>query len=138
MRALVLAFALAACTGDPATGDAGTAGPGEAPDVEDLRRAPSGLQAPVADGPADLAPPLVGTLRSARPDGRACSLTLADDVGTEAVVLASPDLCAATALVGRRVRLTYEEETVPSEGCAESEECPDDTVLLAVEMEAVE
>ena len=119
---------------------AGCVGDASDPEAPDLQPAPSGLQAPVPEaGPQDLAPPLVGTLVEAQAGDRACSLTLADDVGTEAVVLAAFELCEASERIGQRVRLTYEEATVIAESCGGDPACPaTDTVLLAVAMEPAE
>ena len=111
----------------------------DAPDADDLQPAPSGLQAPVPEtGPGNLAPPLAGRLVAAEPGGRTCTLTLADDVGTEARVEATLDACDG-APVGQRVELAYEDVAVPAGSCGGDPECLEtDTVLLAVELTAAE
>ena len=111
----------------------------DAPEADDLQPAPSGLQAPVpATAPGDLAPPLAGRLVAVEPGDRTCTLTLADDVGTEARVEATLDACDG-APVGQRVEVAYEETAVPAAGCGGDPACLEtDTVLLAVELTAAD
>ena len=112
----------------------------DAPDADDLQPAPSGLQAPVPEAaPGDLAPPLAGRLVAAERGDRTCTLTLADDIGTEARVEATLDACEGAPL-GQRVELVYEEVAVPAERCGDRpEDClGTDTMLLAVELAAAE
>lgn len=121
--ALAALVALAACGPDEANPN-GTAG-GPAPGAALPSETANAQDEPLQNSDEAL-------VLGLEPGDRACYLSLEDAAGVPFQELADFALCERVDLVGQRVRLTYEEATVPAEICQGDPECTETTRMPIV------
>ncbi|MFN3596180.1 MAG: hypothetical protein ACK41D_02805 [Rubricoccaceae bacterium] len=118
---LAALVALAACASDDANPNGSAPPSGSAPPPE---------AAAVRDEP--LQNPDEALVLGLETGDRACYLSLEDANGVPFQELADFALCERDDLVGQRVRLAYEEATVPAEICQGDPECTETTRMPIV------